>query len=50
VITEVYSHEVDGIEEYVAMSKKLQERKEPIAFLVKRGRITTYVPVIPDRK
>jgi Do/DeqQ family serine protease len=50
VITEVYSHEVNGIEEYVAMSKKLQDRKEPIAFLVKRGRITTYVPVIPDRK
>jgi serine protease Do len=50
VITEVYSHEVDGIEDYTAMAKKLKERKEPIAFLVKRGRITTYVPVIPDRK
>lgn len=49
VITEVYSHEVANIDEYVAMSKKLQERKEPIAFLVKRGKITTYVPVIPER-
>jgi Do/DeqQ family serine protease len=50
VITEVYSHEVNGLDEYVAMSKKLKERKDPIAFLVKRGRITTYVPVIPEKK
>jgi serine protease Do len=50
VITEVYSHEVGNLDEYVAISKKLKERKDPIAFLVKRGRSTMYVPVIPERK
>ncbi len=50
VITEVYSHEVRGIEDYVTISKKLKDRKDPIAFLVKRGRSTTFVTVIPEGK
>lgn len=50
VIIEVYSHEVDNLNEYVEISKKLKDRKDPIAFLVKRGRSTTYVPVIPEKR
>lgn len=50
VITEVFSHEVRSIDDYVAISKKLKERKDPIAFLVKRGRSTTFVTVIPEAK
>jgi Do/DeqQ family serine protease len=50
VITEVYSHEVGDLEDYVAISKKLKDRKEPIAFLVVRGRTSTYVPVMPDKR
>lgn len=50
VITEVYSHEVRNIDDYVAISKKLKERKDPIAFLVKRGKSTTFVTVIPEGK
>jgi len=50
VITEVYSHEVGGLEDYVAISKKLKDRKEAIAFLVVRGRTSTYVPVMPDER
>ncbi len=50
VITEVYSHEVRSIDDYVTISKKLKERKDPIAFLVKRGRNTTFVTVIPEGK
>lgn len=50
VITEVYSHEVRNIDDYVAISKRLKERKDPIAFLVKRGRSTTFVTVIPEGK
>lgn len=50
VITEVYSHEVKGMDDYVSVSKKLKERKDPIAFLVKRGRNTTFVTVLPERK
>jgi serine protease Do len=50
VITEVYSHEVRNIEDYVTISKQLKERKDPIAFLVKRGRSTTFVTVIPETK
>jgi len=50
VITEVYSHEVGSIGDYSQIAKKLKDRKEPIAFLVKRGRNTQYVPVIPARK
>ncbi len=49
VITEVYSQRVVNLKEYVAISKKLRDRKDPIAFLVKRGRTSTYVPVIPDK-
>ena len=50
VITEVYSHEVRNIGDYVEISQKLKERKDPIAFLVKRGRSTTFVTVIPQGK
>jgi serine protease Do len=50
VITEVYSHEVGSLEDYVAISKKLKDRKEAIAFLVVRGRTSTYVPVMPDKR
>jgi serine protease Do len=50
VITEVYSHEVRNIDDYVAISKKLKERKDPIAFLVKRGKSTSFVTVIPEGK
>ena len=50
VITEVFSHEVRDIEDYVAISKKLKDRKDPIAFLVKRGNNTTFVTVIPEGK
>lgn len=50
VITEVYSHEVKDLDDYVAISKRLKERKDPIAFLVKRGRNTTFVTVIPEGK
>jgi serine protease Do len=50
VITEVYSHEVRGMGDYVEIAKKLKDRKDPIAFLVKRGRSTTFVTVIPEGK
>ena len=50
IITEVYSHEVRGMDDYVSVSKKLKERKDPIAFLVKRGRNTTFVTVLPEKK
>jgi Do/DeqQ family serine protease len=50
VITEVYSHEVKSMEDYVSVSEKLKERKDPIAFLVKRGRNTTFVTVLPERR
>ncbi len=50
VITEVYSHEVRNIDDYVAITKKLKDRKDPIAFLVKRGRSTSFVTVIPEGK
>ena len=50
VITEVFSHEVRDIEDYVEISKKLKDRKDPIAFLVKRGNNTTFVTVIPEGK
>jgi Do/DeqQ family serine protease len=49
VITEVYTHDVNSLDEYVAISKKLKDRKDPIAFLVKRGRSTNYVTVSPER-
>ncbi len=49
VITEVYSQRVDSLKEYVEISRKLKDRKEPIAFLVKRRGVSTYVPVIPEK-
>jgi serine protease Do len=48
VITEVYTQNVGGLDDYVTISKKLQSRKDPIAFLVKRGRTTNYVTVSPE--
>jgi serine protease Do len=50
VITEVYSQEVNNLDEYMKIAKKLEERKDPIAFLVKRGRSTTYIPVTPGKR
>lgn len=50
VITEVYSQKVDNLKEYVKISKTLKDRKEPIAFLVKRQGMSTYVPVIPEKR
>jgi Do/DeqQ family serine protease len=49
VITEVYSQRVDNLKEYVEISRKLKDRREPIAFLVKRRGVSTYVPVIPEK-
>jgi Do/DeqQ family serine protease len=48
VITEVYTQSVSGLDDYVTISKKLKDRKDPIAFLVKRGRTTNYITVAPD--
>jgi len=48
IITEVYTQEVDGLEDYVSVAEKLKDRKAAIAFLVKRGRSTQYVTVNPD--
>jgi serine protease Do len=50
VITEVYTQTVGGLDEYITISKKLKERKDPIAFLVKRGRTTNYVTISPERE
>ena len=50
IITEVYSNTVDDIDEYLRVADKLKEREAPIAFLVKRGRSTTYIPVKPDKR
>lgn len=50
VITEVYSQEVNNLDEYMKIAKKLEERKDPIAFLVKRGRSTRYIPVTPGKR
>jgi serine protease Do len=47
VITEVYSIRVDDLDGYLEVAEKLKDREAPIAFLVKRGRSTTYVPVKP---
>jgi Do/DeqQ family serine protease len=47
VITEVYTQSVSGLDDYVTISKKLKDRKDPIAFLVKRGRSTNYITVAP---
>jgi serine protease Do len=48
IITEVYTQEVDGLEDYVSVAEKLKDREAAIAFLVKRGRSTQYVTVNPD--
>jgi len=48
VITEVYTQTVGGLDDYITISKKLKDRKDPIAFLVKRGKTTNYVTVSPD--
>ncbi len=48
VITEVYSREVTSLKDYVEISGKLKDRKEPIAFLIRRERTSRYVPVIPE--
>jgi len=37
------------LDDYVTISKKLKDRKDPIAFLVKRGRSTNYVTVSPGQ-
>jgi S1-C subfamily serine protease len=50
VITEVYSQTVSDLDDYLKIADKLKERKDPIAFLVKRGRSTTYIPVKPDKR
>jgi len=50
IITEVYSNTVDDVDEYLRVADKLKEREAPIAFLVKRGRSTTYIPVKPDMR
>jgi len=50
VITEVYTQEVTSLADYVSVAEKLKDRKAPIAFLVKRGRSTTYVTVNPDER
>lgn len=49
VITEIYSRRVETLKDYVEISQKLKDRKEPIAFLVKRDRSSRYIPVIPDK-
>ena len=41
---------VDDLKDYVKIVDKLKERKDPIAFLVKRGRSTTYIAVTPDKR
>lgn len=48
IITEVYTQAVSGLDDYITISKKLKDRKDPIAFLVKRGKSTNYVTVSPD--
>jgi serine protease Do len=50
IITEVYSQSVDDLEGYLRIAEKLKDRKDPIAFLVKRGKSTTYVPVKPGKR
>ena len=48
VITEIYSRSVTDLRDYVEISEKLKDRKEPIAFLVRRDRTSRYIPVVPD--
>ena len=49
IIVEVYSFSVSDLKSYMEIADKLKDRKDPIAFLVKRGRNSTYVPVMPDK-
>jgi serine protease Do len=48
VITEVYSREVTNLADYVDIAGKLKDREAPIAFLVKRGKSTSYIAVEPS--
>jgi S1-C subfamily serine protease len=50
IITEVYSDTIDDVDGYLRVADKLRDREAPIAFLVKRGRSTTYIPVKPDKR
>jgi len=50
VITEVYAREVGSLKDYMSISESLKDREKPIAFLVRRGRSTSYVPVIPKKR
>jgi serine protease Do len=50
IIMEVYSFTVTDLRSYVDIAEKLKDRKDPIAFLVKRGRNSTYIPVIPEEQ
>jgi serine protease Do len=50
VITEIYSQRVESVKDYAEVSKRLKDRKEPIAFLVKRNQTSRYFPVIPEKK
>jgi Do/DeqQ family serine protease len=50
LITDVYSHAVHTLDDYVDISERLKDRKDPIAFLVKRGRNTSFVTIIPEGK
>jgi S1-C subfamily serine protease len=50
IVTEVYSISVDDLDGYRKVAENLKEREAPIAFLVKRGRSTTYIPVKPDKR
>ncbi len=48
VIVEVFAKSVAGLSDYGRIADDLKDRKAPIAFLVKRGRTTIYIPVIPE--
>jgi serine protease Do len=50
IITEVYSIAVEDMDGYLKVAEKLKDREAPIAFLVKRGRSTTYIPVKPGKR
>lgn len=50
VITEIYSRKVTNLRDYVEVSEKLKDRKDPIAFLVRRDRTSRYIPVVPETK
>jgi serine protease Do len=50
VITEVYSRKIENLRDYVEVSEQLRERKDPIAFLVRRERTSRYIPVVPESR